>query len=279
MKKEDQEKKEPISITRIRKATEEELTALAALGPPRKGQPLFETTVGISHLPEMRGSARAFFPTHDFEVIKKYRESLYDTFIRPEFFRERTIKDLETTEKDFKDLRTDWLNDELKEIERISIIPQLSRSDFMELRKYRNYVISELNTNKEVIEKEKPLKRLANITTKAKPEEIMDFWLKLQGNNEKGEPYWNDKEEIKHFVNQNFGEFSEADELKEFNPNMNKSELYHVTWTFFKIYGEPKTKKQYERLLLQNFTKFKGGSHVYSNIKDQNNEHLKRLLK
>lgn len=122
-------------------------------------------------------------------------------------------------------------------------------------------------------------KHLLNIPTKATLEEILDFWLKLQGNNEKGEPYWENKDEIEHFVNQNFEVFPGVNEIKVFNPNMSKSEFNHVTWTFYHNYGMSKTKKQYEKLLMQNFTKFKDGSNVYSNIKDQSNEHLKRLFK
>jgi len=70
-----------------------------------------------------------------------------------------------------------------------------------------------------------------------------------------------------------------VDEIKEFNPNMNKSELYQVTWTFFKTYGKSKSKEQYENLLLKNFTKFRDAKCVYSNIKDQSISHLKGLLK
>lgn len=120
---------------------------------------------------------------------------------------------------------------------------------------------------------------LLTIPTKASPDQILDFWLKLQGNNEKGEPYWNSRQEIEHFVNQNFEGFPGVDEKKEFTTNMNLSELKHVTWTFFKAYGKSKTKKQYENLLMQNFTKFKGAKDVYSNIKDQLNGHLKQLFK
>ena len=119
---------------------------------------------------------------------------------------------------------------------------------------------------------------LLNIPTKASPEQILNFWFKLKNINEKGEPYWDNKQEIEHFVYQNFDVFPGVNEIKEFNPNMNKSELNHVTWTFYHIYGMNKTKKQYEKLLMQNFTKFKNGRNVYSNIKDQNNEHLKKLF-
>jgi|ERR1035437_437443 hypothetical protein len=122
-------------------------------------------------------------------------------------------------------------------------------------------------------------KHLLKIPTRLGPDEILDFWLKLTGNDEKGEPYWESEKEIEHFVSQNFEVFPGVDEIKEFNPNMNKSELSHVTWTFFHNHGVSKTKKQYEKLLMQNFAKFKNDDHVYSNIKDQNNEHLKKLFK
>jgi hypothetical protein len=119
---------------------------------------------------------------------------------------------------------------------------------------------------------------LLNIPTKATKDEILDFWLRLRGNNEKGEPYWGNEKEIEHFVYQNFDVFPGVNEIKEFNPNMNKSELNHVTWTFYHYHGMSKTKKQYEKLLMQNFKKFKDGKDVYSNIKDQTNKHLSKLL-
>jgi hypothetical protein len=122
-------------------------------------------------------------------------------------------------------------------------------------------------------------KHLLNIPTKASPEEILNFWYKLKNIKEKGEPYWDNKQEIEHFIYQNFEVFSGVDKIKVFNPNMSKSELYHVTWTFFDNYGIHKTKRQYEKLLIHNFTKFKDSTNVYSNIKDQNNEHLKQLFK
>lgn len=122
-------------------------------------------------------------------------------------------------------------------------------------------------------------KKRMSIPTKATPSEILNFWLRLQGNNEKGEPYWESKQEIEHFVNQNFEGFEGVDEIKEFNPNMNKTELNHVTWTFLNRNGKSKTKRQYENLLIQNFKKFKDDKNVYSNIKDQNNEHLKSIYK
>ncbi|OFX39153.1 MAG: hypothetical protein A2X03_12515 [Bacteroidetes bacterium GWA2_40_15] len=144
--------------------------------------------------------------------------------------------------------------------------------------------LAKLGDNTLIIEKkdiqnpEPPAKKhVLSIPTNATPEKILDFWLRLLGNNEKGEPYWNNKQEIEHFVNQNFEGFPGVDELKEFIPSMTKSELNQVTWTFFKTYGKSKTKKQYEKLLLQNFTKFKDDKNVYCNIKYQNNEHLRKL--
>lgn len=120
---------------------------------------------------------------------------------------------------------------------------------------------------------------LLNIPTTATGDEILNYWSKLQGNNEKGESYWGDRKEIEHFVYQNFDVFSGVDEIKEFNPNMSKSELSYATWTFYHKYGMSKTKKQYEILLMQNFTKFKDGKNVYSYIKDNNIEPLKKLFK
>lgn len=102
-------------------------------------------TIGISHLPEMEGKARAFFPTHDFDIIKHHREYVYKKFIVWEFANDRVIKRVKTTDKDFKECRNDWLNDELKEIERIINIPGITRSDQIELKKYRDYVNEELN--------------------------------------------------------------------------------------------------------------------------------------
>ena len=123
------------------------------------------------------------------------------------------------------------------------------------------------------------LKQLLSIPTKANAEQILRFWLKLQGENERGEPYWENEQEIKHFVNQNFYGFPGVNEIKEFNPNMNKSELNHVTWTFFNLYGIYKSKIQYADLLNKNFTKFRNDKSTYKNMKDQCNEHLKILFK
>jgi hypothetical protein len=122
-------------------------------------------------------------------------------------------------------------------------------------------------------------KWLNRIPTKpTDPKQILDFWLRLQGQNEKGDPYWESTQEIEHFVNQNFEGFPSVNEIIEFDPNMNKSELYHITWIFFDRYGKSKTKRQYENLLIKNFTKFKDAKDVYSNIKYQSNEHLNKLF-
>lgn len=121
-------------------------------------------------------------------------------------------------------------------------------------------------------------KQLLRIPTKAKPEEILNFWLKLRRNNEKGRPYWNNKTEIEHFVYQNFEGFPGVEKLRTFNPDMNKSELYQVAWMFFNKYGRSKTKSQYETLLIKNFDKFRKAKNIYSNIKDHMKDHLKKTL-
>ena len=127
---------------------------------------------------------------------------------------------------------------------------------------------------------EKEKKKLLNIPTKAEPEVILDFWLRLQGKNEKGSPYWNNKDEIKHFVYQNFDGFPGVSEIKEFNPNMNKTDLYHVTWVFYKKYHVSKGKRQYAKLLVGNFTEFKNNAEekVYPNIKDYLRNHLNSVI-
>jgi len=119
---------------------------------------------------------------------------------------------------------------------------------------------------------------LLSIPTRATQEEILNFWLMLRGNNEKGRPYWESYQEIEHFVSQNFDVFPGVDEIKIFDPNMNKSELNYVTWFFYRKYGMSKTKKQYEKLLMLNFAKFKDDK-VYCNTKDQSVDSLKKLLK
>jgi len=176
------------------------------------------------------------------------------------FFKNYTEDEFVTYEYYFKECK-DWI-----------------KSKKYEISKYENNILPDENKNVQNPGVQGKI-HLLRIPTKATPEQIIKFWLKLQGDNEKGEPYWKSEQEIKHFLNQNFEDFPGVDELKEFITNMNKSELNHVTWTFFNTYGKSKTKKQYEKLLLHNFTKFKGAKNVYSNIKDQNNEHLKGLLK
>lgn len=121
-----------IKIEKIRKASKSELAEIAKF------------TVAISHRPEFNGRGRAFFPTHSFEAIKKQRESVYEMVLY-EFKRERMIKMVPTTEKDVKLFRLDWLNTELNEIDRIIKIPTLTKSDSIELGKYKAYVKSEIN--------------------------------------------------------------------------------------------------------------------------------------
>ncbi len=135
-------------ITPGRKATEEELAGIKV---PGEGEPYLQTLIGVTHLPEHEGRGRSWFPTHNFEVLKKHREYLYHTSILEEFLNERRIKVLVTTSKDLEDLRRAWLNDELREIDRLMEIPQMSRSDRHELNKYRDYVQSELTKITEAI--------------------------------------------------------------------------------------------------------------------------------
>lgn len=141
-------------ITPGRKATEEELAGIKV---PKEGETYVQTVVGITHLPEHEGRGRSYFPTNDFEAIKKHREHLYHTFILEEFLNERRIKVLLTTSKDLEDLRRSWLNDELREIDRLMEIPQMSRSDRHELNKYRDYVQAELPPKAGVINPEPEL--------------------------------------------------------------------------------------------------------------------------
>lgn len=226
-------------------------------------------TIGITQLPEFNGKCRAFFPTHSFEIIKKHREYLYHTLVLVEFLNERKIKALNTTSNDTELLRCNWLNDELKEIDRISNIPGISRNDLIELEKYKDYVNTELNPKNEItIKKASEKKQLLSIPTKASKEEILNFWFELLTNNKKGEPYWV-KQEIEHFVNQNFEGFPGVSEFKVFNPEMDKRELLLITYKFFQQYGKHGTKRQYVDLLKKNFTKFRNDSfkNIYGNIK------------
>lgn len=118
-------------ITPIRKATEAERTEIA------------KWTIGISHFPEMDGKARAFFPTHSFEILRDHEESVYNIIVL-ESARDQAIKGLKTTEEYFKYFRQSWLNGELKKIDRISIIPSLTRNDLIQLEMYRDYINGEL---------------------------------------------------------------------------------------------------------------------------------------
>ena len=140
--------KKAITITPVRKATEEELKGIKV---PEEGKPYLRVVAGITHLPENEGKGRSWFPTHDFEVIKKHREHLFYTCIQPEFLNESRIMRLTTTSKDLEDLRRSWLNDELKEIDRLMNNPQVSRRNRIELNKYLDYVQSELSTITEAI--------------------------------------------------------------------------------------------------------------------------------
>jgi hypothetical protein len=123
---------------------------------PKKGIPIVTYTAGISKFPEMEGKARAFFPTHNFDVIKHHREYIYKKFIVWEFANERVIKRVKTTEEDFKECRISWLNSELKEIARLIDLPSMTRSDQVELKKYRKYVeFEKLDSDVEAPGKEK----------------------------------------------------------------------------------------------------------------------------
>lgn len=140
--------KKAITITQVRKATEEEL---AALKPSPTDKYHAEWVIGIDHLSEFGSKARAFFPTHNFEVTKKYREDLFNSFYKPKALNERGIKGLRTTEKDLEDIRRLWLNDELKLVDKWMNIPHMSLSDRHELNKYQDYVQSELTPKAGVI--------------------------------------------------------------------------------------------------------------------------------
>jgi hypothetical protein len=136
-------RKKTITITPIRKATEEELKGI----PPLKKGETLNWTIGISHLPEKGGKAWVFFPTYSYNVIKKHREHAFE-FVKAEYIKERAIKMLTTTQADFDLLRLNWLQSELKEIDRICNISETSRSDKIEVEKYRNYVNNELKPDK-----------------------------------------------------------------------------------------------------------------------------------
>lgn len=158
-------------------------------------------------------------------------------------------------------------------------------SEDIRLNKISNWVQQERANKKQsdmaniLVKENHGDEHLLSIPTKATPEQILNFWLILRGKNEKGEPYWESEQEICLFVNQNFEGFKGVDAIKEFNPNMNKTELSHVTWVFFSKYGQNKTKPQYEKLLTKNFPIFKKDEHVYSNIKNRSNPGLIKLYK
>jgi hypothetical protein len=115
----------------------------------KEGNPAVSYTVGISHFPEMGAKARAFFPTHNFDIIKHHREYVYKKFIVWEFANERVIKRVKTNENDFKECRNNWLKSEIKEIDQLIELPSMTRSDQIELGKYRNYLINELDSKSE----------------------------------------------------------------------------------------------------------------------------------
>ncbi len=140
----------------------------------------------------------------------------------------------------------------------------------------------QVNSIRETVEQlqkgQKKIRKMS-IPTKAKPDQILEFWFKLQGNNERGQPYWESEKEIEHFVNQNFEGFPGVDKIRKFTPEMSKEEFWQVTWLFFKYYGNSKTKPQYVKLLQGNFIKFEGDGYdyLYKNIAYKGNENLRKL--
>ena len=56
-----------------------------------------------------------FYPTHSFEEIKRHREYLFSTNVKPEFINERVIKNLTVSSGEIKWLRQSWLSDEFDE--------------------------------------------------------------------------------------------------------------------------------------------------------------------
>ncbi len=114
-----------MKITPIRKMTEKEKQTIA------------KWTIGVTKL-DLKGS-RAYFPVLSVEKIIKHRESVY-LAVCNEFHKERAIKMIPTTDKDVKLLRTNWLNSELAEIERLSKTPFISDSELVELVKYQDYI-------------------------------------------------------------------------------------------------------------------------------------------
>jgi hypothetical protein len=144
MKKKEPKKGEQIlKITPIRKATPEELAAIPLL---TKGSKINLGLIGITHHPELDGNGKAFFPTHNFDSIKKYRESLYEIVLNSTL-RERAILGLKT-DSDLKKFRITWLWSELKWIEHFIDSPLITLNGTTEVNEYKNYVNRELNSNK-----------------------------------------------------------------------------------------------------------------------------------
>lgn len=179
----------------------------------------------------------------------------------------------------YNELKTDkeFLQSDFFEIERII--------EWLNTKRQKETELSGPENNFSVIEKENSQNqdstlngRLLNIPTRATADQILNFWLKLNCKNRKGEPYWKSKQEIRHFVYQNFDTFPGVGEIKLFNPNMNKPELNYVTWSFYRKYGMSKTKKLYEKLLMLNFAQFKDDK-VYCNTKDQSTGYLKSQMR
>lgn len=140
---------------------------------------------------------------------------------------------------------------------------------------------NQLETVKSLIKPEiKGNLKLNEIKTKGKPEEILNFWFKLLKENQKGVPYWENKSEIMHFVNQNFEGFPGVNEIKtHFQTNMNITQLYQVIWHFFNKFGNHGTKELYVKLLQDNFIELRNSKSIYSNIKDYQHGFLKILFK
>jgi hypothetical protein len=139
--------KKAITITPVRKATEEELAGIKV---PQEGETFIQTVVGITHLPEHEGKGRSWFPTHNFDVIKNHREHLFYKYEQPKFLNESRILMLPTTPKDLEDFRKNWLNKELKEIEKLIENPHLSRRSEIELNKYKTAVTDELEGKRRI---------------------------------------------------------------------------------------------------------------------------------
>jgi hypothetical protein len=98
-------------------------------------------TIGISR--SDRGII-GFIPGYDFLLIRREREKYYRTIHLIEFLDERRIKNVITTSSDLEIHRKQWLNDEFKEVDRLINIPDISKSDRVELQKYKDFVLSEI---------------------------------------------------------------------------------------------------------------------------------------